>query len=168
LKRLIAIFILLPLLVAAKGKGECYVHPDYPFRSVSQFEFHHEEFDPFIFINPLVPKPRGADMLSALNYVAYEMEFRNIRYIDAHAHGILTLYVYQIGSDVKEPSYSSTAFSYKKLGDLPRGAWVIDGINEDRNELVFRSWGLPNAKEKDSAKALRDLIAERMACFPKQ
>jgi len=155
-------------LIAAKGKGDCYVHPDYPFRSITQFEFHHTEFDPFIFINPLVPKPRGADLTSVLNYVAYEMEFRNIRYIDAHAHGILTVYVYHLEGTVAEPAYSSTAFSYKKLDQLPSGAWVIDCINEDRNELVFRSWGVPNTREKDAGKAMRDLIAERMACFPKQ
>jgi len=133
---------------------------------MKHFEFHSELFDAVLFVNPYQEKPSGSDE-QVLHYaIAYEMEYRNIRHIDAHHHGILTLFLYRVNSGVSEPLYGSKDFSYKRLASLPKGAWVLDMINEENNRLVFRSWVMPNKKIKDSAESLREMSVRLMACFP--
>jgi hypothetical protein len=166
LGRLFLLFFI-PLLFSCKSTQVGSVADmDYPFRTAQRFEFHQSEIDPMDFFDPLKPKVFLADMKSFVIMVGFELEYLNLRWIDAHAHDIMTLYAYQIQPGIAEPTYHNTKIKYPTLASLTAGTWVLDIMDEERNLLVFRGWSTPNPKAKDPAEEVRKCAQQIVSQIP--
>lgn len=166
LSRLLLIFFI-PLLISCKSSHSGFVADmDYPFRTTSRFEIHQNEFDPIDVFNPMVEKVFSTDMKSFLLTLIHEMEYLNLRIIDAHRHDVVTVYGYHINPGTPEPDYKSDKIKYPKLSELPAGAWVMDMVDEERKLLVFRGWCQPDAKANDPALEIRKCAQKIVSHIP--